>query len=177
MQALKKIGTGLGILIVGILVMGLFLAEEFAIERSIVINAPAEKVFTQVNDLRNWSNWSPWHKLDPNMKITFSDNTAGLNAWYSWDSKDENVGQGKLSIIESQTNQVMKTKIEFPGFPVSYGSWKLEPEGNGTKVTWGFSGTAGDYWGRYFGAMMDMMMGSTFEQGLQDLKKVSEREA
>ncbi|MGB0523844.1 MAG: SRPBCC family protein [Flammeovirgaceae bacterium] len=175
MNALKKLGSGLAILIIGILLMGLFLSEDFSMERSIVINAPAEKVFAQVNDLKNWPNWSPWNKMDPNMKMNYSSNTIGANAWYSWESKEDNVGKGKLSILESQANTLMKTKIEFEGFDSpGYGHWKLEPEGSGTKVTWGFSGKADNYLGRYMGVMMPMMMGSIFEQGLRDLKKISE---
>lgn len=175
MNALKKLGSGFAILIVGILLMGLFLAEDFSVERSIVIQAPANKVFVQVNDLKNWEKWSPWKKMDPNMKISYSTSTAGKDAWYSWESQDDNVGKGKLSIIESKENELMKTKLEFSGFDSpGYGHWKLEADGTNTKVTWSFSGKAENFFGRYMGAMMDMMMGGVFEQGLQDLKKISE---
>ena len=160
MEAIKKVGSGLVILISGVLLMGLFLSDEYAMERSIVINAPADKVFAQVNDLRNWEKWSPWYKQDANMTINYSTNPVGKDAWYSWESTNEEVGKGKLSIIESQENMLMKTKLQFGGFNApGYGHWKLEKTGNGTKVTWGFSGKADNYWFKYVGAMMDMMMG------------------
>ena len=29
-------------------------------------------VYDQVNTLKNWENWSPWHKIDKGMKLTYS---------------------------------------------------------------------------------------------------------
>jgi hypothetical protein len=42
----------------------------FRVERSIAVAAPPETVFAQVNDFHAWDAWSPWAKLDPQMKTT-----------------------------------------------------------------------------------------------------------
>jgi hypothetical protein len=43
---------------------------DFRIQRTALIAAPAQAVFAQVNDFRNWLAWSPWEKLDPQLKET-----------------------------------------------------------------------------------------------------------
>jgi hypothetical protein len=40
----------------------------FQITRSATIPAPAPTVFAQINDFRNWQNWSPWEGIDSSMK-------------------------------------------------------------------------------------------------------------
>jgi hypothetical protein len=47
------------LLVVGVLIWASTKPDEFRFERSKVINAPAEKVFTEINDFKNWAAWSP----------------------------------------------------------------------------------------------------------------------
>ena len=66
----KKLLIALGVLVVGLLIFAVVILLQpgtFRVERSIVIAAPPEAVFVQVNDLHNWNAWSPWAKRDPNM--------------------------------------------------------------------------------------------------------------
>lgn len=41
---------------------------QFRIQRSAQIDAPPDIVFSIINDLRQWSLWSPYDKRDPNIK-------------------------------------------------------------------------------------------------------------
>ncbi|MCZ7595705.1 MAG: hypothetical protein M5U16_13015 [Hyphomicrobium sp.] len=45
--------------------------DELLIQRQATIAAPADQVFAQVNDLHKWDAWSPWAKIDPNVKVGF----------------------------------------------------------------------------------------------------------
>jgi len=67
-----------------ILVLARLRPDSFSIERSTLIQAPPEKVFPYINDLRNWAAWSVWEKMDPNMKKTYSTNSVGQGASYEW---------------------------------------------------------------------------------------------
>ena len=50
------------------------------------------------------------------------------------------------------------------------------PEGSATRVTWEMSGDAGmNVIGRYFGVLMDNMVGPMFESGLEKLKSAAEK--
>jgi hypothetical protein len=61
----------------------------FRVERIVQINAPADLVFGFINDLHQWNQWSPFEKLDPNMKKTWTGPTAGPGAAYAWNGKQE----------------------------------------------------------------------------------------
>ena len=46
--------------------------DTFAVKRVVSIKAPPEKIAALVTDFHQWGSWSPWEKLDPNMKRTFT---------------------------------------------------------------------------------------------------------
>ncbi len=50
----------------------------FEVKRSLLINAPAEVVYAQVADFKAWAAWSPWDRLDPTMKRTYSGAESGV---------------------------------------------------------------------------------------------------
>jgi hypothetical protein len=73
----RKILIGVAVLIVLLVLVIITRPSTFHIERSIAIAAPPEKAFAQVNDFHAWPSWSPWEKLDPQMKRTFEGPPAG----------------------------------------------------------------------------------------------------
>ena len=72
--------AGLVVVVAGILIYAATRPDSFRVQRSISIKAPPEKVFTLINDLRDWSKWSPYEKKDPGMKRTFSGASSGKGA-------------------------------------------------------------------------------------------------
>lgn len=65
---LKKVLLVLVALIAVFAVVVALQPSEFHVERTVMIDAPASKVFGEVNDFHKWDAWSPWAKLDPNAK-------------------------------------------------------------------------------------------------------------
>lgn len=174
MNILKKILMGLIILIAALAVVGMLLPSAYKVERSVVINAPAEIVFDQVNDLQKTEAWSPWK--DPTMKITYGPVTAGKGASSSWESKD--MGSGSQTIVESVPNSSVKIFLDFKAMGTANAAYALAPEGGAVKVTQEMTGDAGmNPVKRYMNLVMDKMLGSMFEKGLAGLKSVSEAEA
>ena len=144
-------------------------------ERQIVINAPVQSVFEEVNDFKNWEKWSPFSASDPTMKMNYGEKTVGSGASYSWEG--ETTGTGAQYIIESVPYEKIETKIEFQDSgseSIGFGHWTFKEIPEGVEVTWGFSSSATSYFEKYFGALIDPFLGGTFEQGLESLKKVSE---
>ncbi|HSI89708.1 MAG TPA: hypothetical protein VK927_01265, partial [Adhaeribacter sp.] len=100
MKILKKLGLGFLGLATLLIVVSFFLPGKVHVERSLIIKAGAEPVYQQVNTLKNWEKWSPWHEMDPNMQLSYQGPEAGEGAGYSWVSQE--VGNGSLTIAASQ---------------------------------------------------------------------------
>ena len=153
--------------------------DEFTVLRIAKISASPEKVFPHVNELKKWDTWSPWAKLDPNCKITFTGPEAGLNASYTW-AGNRKVGEGKMTIIESAPSSLIGLRLEFlkPFKATNSAEFKFTPEGGQTLVTWSMTGKS-NFFFKIFGLFMDCdtMVGKDFEKGLASLKVVVETPA
>ncbi|QNL21978.1 SRPBCC family protein [Hyphobacterium sp. CCMP332] len=173
---LKKIGIGLLVVIALIVIISFFLPSEVTVERSIVVEAPVENIYSQVNDLHNWEKWSPWAEMDPDMKIEFFGPEMGKDAKYCWDGDPETVGKGCLTIVDNVDNASISTLLEFEGMSPGNGNWKFEKVSDGVKVSWAMTSSMDDFpvIGRYFGLAFDGMLGPDFEKGLSKLKSLSE---
>src|SRR5215468_3530895 len=99
----KVIGIVVGVIVAGVGVVLAIAAtkpDEFKVERSQVIQASAQDIYPEIDNYKNWSAWSPWEKLDPNMKRTYSGPPAGAGAVYEWDGNSK-AGKGRMEITES----------------------------------------------------------------------------
>ncbi len=175
MKILKRILIIIVLLIGVAVVIGFLLPREQHVERSLLVEAAPAVVFEQVNNLKNWENWSPWIKLDPASVRNYSDPAVGTGAFYTWSSENKNVGSGKMTILESMPNSRVSTQLEFEGMETATGYFKFEPDGAGTKVTWAFDANMGSNpFFRLMGLMMDKMLGKNFDECLQGIKKAAE---
>jgi len=168
----------LGALTLIIVALALFVAtrpDTFSVTREKEIAAPADKVFEQVNDLRNWEKWSPWLGLDPEAKLVYTDSTAGKGASFSWDGNDK-IGAGSNTITESVPNERIKIDLKFlkPFESTSDVEFTFKPQGNNTRVTWTMSGKQ-NFIGKAMSCVMDCdkLIGGDFEKGLNSLARAS----
>ena len=169
MKILKFLGISVVVLVILFFGIAMFLPSEVHVERTLVIPASEEVVFDQINDLRHWKNWSPWHKMDPEMIITYEGFLQGEGASYRW--KSDKVGSGQLRITESHPNQYIATEINFMEEGNARGYYRFESVEGGTQVTWAFETDMGSNpVDKYVGLIMDSMIGSDFEKGLNNLK-------
>lgn len=149
---------------------------DYKITRSATMSAPAEVVFAQINDFHNWDAWSPWAKLDPNVKNTFEGPASGTGAMFSWVGNDQ-VGVGKMTITDSKPNEHIGIKLEFkkPYEDSSNVDYNFKSEGDKTAVTWSMDGKK-NFVAKAMCMFMDMdkMVGGQFEQGLSKIKEISE---
>lgn len=175
MKLIKFLFIGLVGLLVLLLVVGMVLPNEYEVTRSTNIEAPPVIVYGQVNDLTKWEAWSPWKERDPGMKITYGDKSIGEGASYSWTGDVS--GSGTLTIIGAEMGSRIDTRVEFDGQGEGNGFWTFEPDGNGTKATWGMKGTMPKPMGGFMVGMMDGWLGPDFEQGLAGVKREAEAEA
>jgi uncharacterized protein YndB with AHSA1/START domain len=176
MRFLKRLLVGLALLIAAFLVVVWFQPDDYRLTRTTVIAAPAAAVFAQVNDLRKWDDWSPWAKLDPNAKVTFSGPQAGPGATFKWSGNDK-IGEGTMTITESKPNERVATRTDFvkPFQGTSNADFVFSEQGGQTNVIWTMAGTQ-TFIGKAICLFMSMetMLGPEFEKGLAQLKRVSE---
>ncbi|UXP31065.1 SRPBCC family protein [Reichenbachiella agarivorans] len=177
MKILKIIIQTIVILTLLIAIVGWFLPREVEVYRETTIHAPMEQVYAVVNDMTQMNSWSPWHKIDPDgTTYTFEGPAAGIGSKMNWASEHKEVGTGSQEIIETRFPSYVKTKMMFGGFDApSYATFILnEFEGN-TEVKWVFETDYGSNpFFHYFSLFMDSMLGSTFEEGLANLKQTVE---
>lgn len=170
------IALGTVILVLLLVVIGLFLPATYQVERSIIIEASAEEVFVQVSDFNKWSAWDPWLAMDTTAERTISGKLGNTGHKMTWEG--EQVGIGSLVILSLRKNEVMATElvIEEPQAMRSTGLWTIEEVPEGVLVSWQVSGELDGIISKYFGLMLDGMLGKDFEKALQQLKEVCEKD-
>lgn len=176
---LKKVLIGVGavlLLFVGVVALQ---PATFSVTRSAEVMGPPALAFEQVNDFHHWVAWSPWEKLDPAMKKTFTGAPSGTGAVYAWEGNDD-VGTGHMTIQASKPDEAVEIELAFvKPFPSSsITTFTFEPAGAGTKVTWTMKGD-NNFVSKAFGLFMNMdkTIGGDFEKGLAQLKVIVEAEA
>ncbi|MDF2694344.1 MAG: hypothetical protein K0S65_2727 [Labilithrix sp.] len=129
-----------------------------------------------MNEFQEWAKWSPYEKLDPQMKRTFDGPRSGPGSSYAWKS-DGRAGVGRMTIVESEKAGRIVIKLEFlePMQVTNTATFTFVPSAEGTRVTWAMDGH-NNFAGKAASLVFDMdkMVGADFEQGLSALKAIAE---
>jgi hypothetical protein len=167
---------GLAVVLVAFAVIVAMQPADFSVTRSTTISASPSVAFAQVNDFHKWDAWSPWAKLDPAMKTSFAGPSEGTGAVYSWVGNSK-VGEGKMTITDSDGSDLIRLKLEFykPFAATNVAEFTFQPQGHQTTVTWKMLGKK-NFVTKAMGLFMNMdkMIGGQFENGLAQMKAVSE---
>jgi len=170
------------ILVLGFLVVALlgFVAtrpDSFRLERSTVINAPAETIFPLIADFHRWTVWSPFEKMETEgaLKRSYGGAASGLGATYGWEGPK--TGVGAMEIIEAEADRRLLIKLDFlkPFEAHNMAEFTLAPEAGGTRVTWAMFGPQ-----PFVAKLMSLvfnnekMMGPVFLDGLAAMKAAAE---
>ena len=174
---IRNIAIALAALIAAVLIFAATRPDSFRLERSIAIKAPPEKIFALLNDFHQWEAWSPWERLDPALKRTYSGASSGRGAVYAWSGNKE-VGAGRMEIVEPQPSTRLLVKLDFsaPFEAHNMVEFTLERQGEATRVTQAMFGPS-PYVSKLMGLVfsMDKMVGGKFEEGLANLKGLAEK--
>jgi len=166
------------VILAGILIYAATRPDAFRIERSATIQAPPEKIFPFIDDFHRWTAWSPWEKIDPQLKRTYGGAASGKGTTYAWEGNSK-VGAGSMEITESAPSSRIVLKLDFikpfEGHNTTEFTFAPGAQG-GTKVTWAMSGPS-PYLSKLVGMFcnMDRMIGGQFETGLANLKSITEK--
>ncbi len=145
----------------------------YHVERSITIDAPQKLVMQQAGRFEHFVKWSPWSKLDPNMTYAIEETDGEVGAKYAWVGNDQ-VGEGSMEITAISDNKIEEDLIFLKPFASEAKvSLIFEETSDGTKVTWAIDSESPRPM-NLMNPMMDGMLGSDFESGLEGLKQLSE---
>ena len=168
-----------GLLVLAVLVIALIASQRpdtFRVSRSATIAAPAEKIFSMINDIREFDTWNPYSRKDPQMKSSNSGPASGPGARSDFDGKK--AGTGSLEIVQATLPSEVKMRLNMtaPFKGDNTVIFTLAPQGNATQTTWAMEGFA-PFVARFMGVIfnMDKMVGADFEAGLASLKARAEK--
>lgn len=165
--------------IIGVwLIAAAFIEGKCNFEKSVSINSSPEKVWIHTNSLKTMDMWSPWNKLDPNMKKEWTGITGKVGEKVCWEG-NEQAGKGCQEVVKvDPANRKIETKIVFltPYESENFASVNVVPEGKGSIATWTFS-TEIPYPWTVTKLMYDLeeMIGKDYQEGLNSLKTISEK--
>jgi uncharacterized protein YndB with AHSA1/START domain len=173
---LKLLSIALAVGVAAVLIYAAFKPNSFALSRSALIAAPADRVFALIDDLQGFNRWNPFAKQDPGLKMEYESVTAGKGAAYTWVGKK--AGVGRMEITDSVPSQRVTMRLDFSKPMAAHNTvnFTLEPQGANTSVTWAMTGPANyahNLMTTFFS--MDKMVGGQFEAGLASLKALAEK--
>lgn len=149
--------------------------KPFEIKATVVIEATPAKVHEVMNDLSRLNDWNPFMTMDNTATSSLSEKTVGPGAIFDYEGKK--IGKGRMEIISSGPERIRFNMTFFhkKKTDVALGEYLIEPEFEGTKVTWTMSGDR-DLKMHFMGAVLgfDKMMVKNFTSGLKVLKAVIE---
>lgn len=163
--------------VAGVILFAATRPDHFRVERSLDIQAPADKIFPVLTDLKQQRLWSPWDQMDPDMMRTYSGADRGVNAVYEWDSKKMR-SAGRQEITAVKQNEKIDIDLDFirPFKASNKTEFVLRPAPSGTNVTWAMSGPM-PLLHRVMGFIFcsDKMVAREFDKGLVQLKAIAEQ--
>jgi uncharacterized protein YndB with AHSA1/START domain len=150
--------------------------DAFRVQRSTRIDAPAERIFPLIANLKSMNTWNPFGDPDPAIKIAYSGPDSGKGAAHTW-SGNSKVGEGRIEITDAVPSSRVAMQLDMlkPMKAHNAVEFTLRPNGSGTTVTWAMSGRQ-PFIGRLMTIFIDCdkMVGSQFEKGLGKLKVIAE---
>jgi len=155
-----------------ILVLPIFLSSAFSMSRSIEINSSAAQVFSRLTSLNEYVKWNPFPEGDPTNQATV--NGEGVGSFLIW--KGKKTGEGKMTITNIEPGKKIDVKMEFYKPMKSEGMvhWIVNANSDSkSELIWSFEQEL-PYFNRYFGLIMESMMGKHFERGLKNYKAIVE---
>jgi len=175
-KLLNKALLWIGLFLLGLILVSFFLPKEISINRSVRVSAPMYRVFDQVNDLRNWERWSPWKRMDPAMVMTFSNPPVGEKAFYKWESANDRIGHGTLTLARVIPDQEVLMSIEFEDRGTQSSLFQFAHVDDQIELTWSMKTQVGVMpWSKYFGLLLKSEMKKQFDEGLRAIKFYAEK--
>ena len=176
MKIVKRIALGILAFFGLLLLVALFIKNEYKVEQQIAINQPRERVFDYVRFARNQDQFNKWITSDPLIQKSYrgTDGTEGFV--YAWESVGD-AGQGEQEISRIRPNEQVDFVVRFikPFEGAALACMKTETlAANQTKLTWTLEGQ-NHYPMNLLNLFVPALLGSDMSTSLHTLKEVLEK--
>ena len=153
------------ILVIGVAIGGYLISldSEFKVVRSRQIDAPANLVYQQIANLKNWDKWAPWKDKDSLIKFEFSESTGKEGDYFRFTDADGN--RQKLTNLTLSPDSLIVQSLSSNETTQEY-KWQIKPNDKGVSVSWTVSGEL-PLTQRFFAKQMDELMGPAMVRGLE----------
>jgi uncharacterized protein YndB with AHSA1/START domain len=114
------------------------MADTYTVQRRRTMAAPADRIFLLVSNFQQWTRWSPWEEIDPDLERAYSGAESGVGATYAW-SGNRKAGAGRMEIIAAEPDRQVQIDLEFlkPFKSRNTTTFDLTPVDDGaTEVVW-----------------------------------------
>lgn len=162
----------LALALAAVLILGYLLPATWTVERTVVIRAEPDAIFSHLDRAEAWEAWTP----GPETGYELFGPDGGQGSGRRWD--DPGYGQGRFVIREVEPHRTVRYQVEVEeGAIVIQGSLELVPVDDGTTVQWREVGDFG--WNPLLGFLagrMEELQGAQLEASLEALKELVEGE-
>lgn len=173
-RTLKVLGALVALLALTVVIGGWLLNPAYRVERSVLVQAPPERIYIHLDSSQGWERWGVWYRRDPQMKVQTRGAAQGQGAAWSWTSASQ--GDGQMQLTAAEPGRRVAYELRIGDFAPSTGELRLEAEGATTRVIWLMQGDmGGNPINRWFALFMDHLVGPDFDEGLANLKQLAER--
>jgi len=159
-----------------LLIVALFVKNDYTIEREATINKPAAEVFDYIRYVKNQDYYNKWVMADPNMKKEFKGSDGAVGFVYAWDGNDK-AGKGEQEITMIDMGRELDLEIRFlkpfEGTAHTKMITKSASE-NQTVVSWSMAGRS-KYPMNITNLFTGTMLGKDLEISLLNLKNILEK--
>ena len=160
-----------------ITIIGLLIPSSVKISRGIIVTADSSKVYAELSDVKNWNKWLPWITADSGAVVQLSDVTNQPGSYFRWKGMKIN-SAGTISIQAKNPGEILLLH-ELKDMNKAEGGFRIRSTGKNndvTEVLWYMEYKLKWYpWERFFGIFTDRIIGSAFEQGLDQFKNYIEQ--
>ncbi|SEP83470.1 SRPBCC family protein [Flavobacterium urocaniciphilum] len=175
MKILKKIFIFIVGLIALLLIIALFIPNDYKVTHTVTINKPQKEVYDYVRMQKNNEKWSTFFEGDPNIKLTYEGTDGTVGAKQSWNGNDD-VGEGSQTITKLDGERIdilLHFVRPFEGDNKAASIIKAV-DTNSCTHTEEFNGSE-SYPMNLMNIPMKMMLKNAFEKNGEKLKKVLEK--
>lgn len=95
-----------------LLIIALFMKRDHYVKRTIIIDAPLQKVFDFLKLLKNQDKFNKWAKADPGRNWEFKGTDGTVGFMISWNG-NKNAGEGEKEIMKIIEGKRIETQIRF----------------------------------------------------------------
>jgi hypothetical protein len=155
--------------------IGALLPREWRVERSIMINAPAESVHRWAADLAYWSRWAQWDQGPLAPENELGEPSSGVGATLTWHGRGRSgETSGRLRITESAPEQGVRFEHRLESGKLSSAVLSYAPKPGVTEVTWRDEGELPPIIGGFMLDYFQTRLGEHMREGLARLKQLVE---